>query len=176
VNVLLESYTWSPELIGRALALAIYLCKRELTEDLYRLDLIVDEEASIYVGGPRYNKEGYLEDDFQTFTSLQAAVLRQDISLVQRLIELKGANVNHPAMGVGGRTALQYAVERGNKELVKILLDHGVLVNAAPASCGGATALQLAAIKGYQGLARHMIDLYAKVLCRGECTRCRGTW
>ncbi|KAL3470115.1 ankyrin repeat-containing domain protein [Aspergillus californicus] len=168
LKILIDSYTWSPALIGRALALAIHLDRKGLIEDLYRLDLDVNAEGSVYTGTLPWYDEGDIDaDKIETFTSLQAAASRQSISIVQRLIEDKGANVNYPATGAGSRTALQYAVEKGNKELVKLLVDNDANVNGASAFYAGATALQLAAIEGYLSLAQHLIDLGAKVNAPG---------
>lgn len=168
LKILIESYTWSPALIGRALALAIYLGGKGLIEDLYRLDLDANAEGSIYTNSlPRYDEGQVGEEEIKTFTSLQAAASKQEISLVQRLINDKGADVNYPATGAGSRTALQYAVERGNKELVRLLLDNDANVNAPPAYYAGATALQLAAIKGYLSLAQYLIGIGARANAPG---------
>ncbi|BCS29268.1 uncharacterized protein APUU_70838S [Aspergillus puulaauensis] len=168
LKILIESYTWSPALIGRALALAIYLGRKGLIEDLYRLDLDANAEGSVCTSTlPLYTEEEISEEEMGTFTSLQAAASKQDISLVQRLINDKQADVNYPATGARSRTALQYAVERGNKELVRLLLDNDANVNAPPAHYAGATALQLAAIKGYLSLAQYLIRIGAKVNAPG---------
>ncbi|KAL4875007.1 ankyrin repeat-containing domain protein [Aspergillus karnatakaensis] len=168
LKILIESYAWTPALIGRALALAIYYYKKGLIEDLYGLDLDANAEVSVYTcGWPGYDEEKVGEKEIITLTSLQAAASTQEIDLVQRLINDKEADVNYPATGAGSRTALQYAVENGNKELMKLLLDNDANVNAPPAYYAGATALQLAAINGYLGLAQYLINLDAKVNAPG---------
>ncbi|RYO90003.1 hypothetical protein DL764_008516 [Monosporascus ibericus] len=60
-----------------------------------------------------------------------------------------------------------FAVERGNLQIIRLLLDVGAAVNAPPSRWFGATALQLAAIKGYIGIARLLISLGANVNAPG---------
>ncbi|RYP11256.1 hypothetical protein DL765_007836 [Monosporascus sp. GIB2] len=67
----------------------------------------------------------------------------------------------------GNRNALQFAVERGNLQIIRLLLDARAAVNAPPSRRFGATALQLAAIKGYIGIARLLISLGANVNAPG---------
>ncbi|KAJ8125861.1 hypothetical protein O1611_g7777 [Lasiodiplodia mahajangana] len=95
------------------------------------------------------------EDDpfFRRFTPLQAAAGAGSLYWVQFLIQ-KGADVNKPAKGFGGRTALQAACDRNsgeysrNIDLIKFLISSGANVNAPPASKQGITAIQGAAIAG----------------------------
>ncbi|RYP47767.1 hypothetical protein DL768_006235 [Monosporascus sp. mg162] len=60
-----------------------------------------------------------------------------------------------------------FAVERGNLQIIRLLLDAGAAVNAPPSQRFGATALQLAAIKGYIGIARLLISLGANINAPG---------
>lgn len=168
VDILIQSYAWDPLLVGRALALAIYLCEGELIESLYKLDLDADAEVTGYRELLLWYVDAEVHDDqLWTYTPLQAAAMQQNVSLARKLLEVKGANVNAPATGTRSRTALQHAVENGNLELMQLLLNNAADVNGAPACNGGATALQLAATKGYQGLARKLIDLGAGVNAPG---------
>jgi ankyrin repeat protein len=48
-------------------------------------------------------------------------------------------------------------------ELVKLLLDHGAVINAAPAASGGITALPGAAIRGHINIAQMLIENGAEV-------------
>jgi ankyrin repeat protein len=50
-----------------------------------------------------------------------------------------------------------------NMELVKLLLDHGAVINAAPAASGGITALPGAAIRGHINIAQMLIENGAEV-------------
>ncbi|KAL9112742.1 MAG: hypothetical protein Q9227_003045 [Pyrenula ochraceoflavens] len=90
------------------------------------------------------------------FTPIQAAALRCDPDIVSTLLN-KGADINRPAAGRFGRTALQAACTCGassSKEeacrmsLVKFLLAHGADVNAPASDYAGCTALQVAAMCG----------------------------
>ncbi|RYP74964.1 hypothetical protein DL770_007517 [Monosporascus sp. CRB-9-2] len=60
-----------------------------------------------------------------------------------------------------------FAVERGNLQIIRLLLDVGAAINAPPSRWFGATALQLAAIKGYIGIARLLISLGANINAPG---------
>jgi len=114
-------------------------------------------------------------------TPLQAAVRNQHYDVAKALLENE-ADVNaepyrsssdqpcwqHVADGsrafvYGQRTALQFATENGDMQLVDLLIDHGADVNAPAADNAGATALQLAAVHGYIDLARRLIRLGADV-------------
>ncbi|KAI1775132.1 ankyrin [Hypoxylon cercidicola] len=94
--------------------------------------------------------------DDPSYTPVQAAACRGDIALVVDLA-LIGADINRPAAGGGGRTALQAAceldtkttVERAKKmELIQFLIERGAEINAPAAPWEGVTALQCAAING----------------------------
>lgn len=78
-----------------------------------------------------------------------------------------GANVNAPALGDFGRTALQAAAEGCNMPLVEYLLALGADVNAPPARSRGVTALQAAAIGGYCGIASKLLEHRADVNAAG---------
>ncbi|OTA59161.1 hypothetical protein K449DRAFT_111070 [Hypoxylon sp. EC38] len=83
-------------------------------------------------------------------TPLQAAAYRGDQALVEQLL-LRDANVNQPAGGKDGETALQAACDCPKKNkvgLIQLLIDKGAEVNAPPAPERGLTALQLAAWHG----------------------------
>lgn len=89
-------------------------------------------------------------------TALQAAAERGDIEMASLLMS-KGANINLPAVGFRGRTALQAACgwdpltadEKARKmSLVQLLIESGADVNAPAADEQGQTALQAAAIHG----------------------------
>ncbi|RYP74479.1 hypothetical protein DL771_002953 [Monosporascus sp. 5C6A] len=58
-------------------------------------------------------------------------------------------------------------VERGNLQIIRLLLDAGAAVNAPPSQRSGATAFQLAAITGYIGIARLLISLGANINAPG---------
>ncbi|KAI0859641.1 hypothetical protein F4860DRAFT_481716 [Xylaria cubensis] len=79
-------------------------------------------------------------------TPLQAAASVRSLDLVQLLIQ-RGADVNKPAKGREGKTALQAACYGGsdvNIDLIKLLIANGADVNAPPALEFGWTALQAA--------------------------------
>ncbi|KAI1361895.1 hypothetical protein F5Y08DRAFT_313503 [Xylaria arbuscula] len=81
-------------------------------------------------------------------TPLQAAANVGSLHWVEALIE-RGANVNQPAQGFRGRTALQAACENGEDiDLIRLLLIRGANVNAPPSPETGLTAFQAAAMRG----------------------------
>ncbi|KAI0188189.1 hypothetical protein EV127DRAFT_434921 [Xylaria flabelliformis] len=89
---------------------------------------------------------------------LQAAVAVGSFDLVQLLIQ-RGANVNQPAKGPYGRTALQAACKlHASIDLIKFLIANGADVNAPPASVRGATAFQAAAMDGNFEVALLLLD------------------
>lgn len=101
------------------------------------------------------------------WTPLQAAAERGDQNLVSKLLD-GGADINKPAAGLFGKTALQAACawepksineETVRMSLIRLLIDRGADVNAPGSDCRGAflderatngdgcTALQIAAIR-----------------------------
>ncbi len=70
---------------------------------------------------------GYASDANE---DLLAAVRKQDVPAVKALLD-KGANVN--AKSPYGATPLFFAADRGNLEIIKILLDRGAAPTAATA-------------------------------------------
>ncbi|KAJ0422520.1 ankyrin repeat-containing domain protein [Aspergillus carlsbadensis] len=180
LQMFIKLRTWSPTLVCRALALAIRFSEREMADELYQLRPRLDGPVTLsrLASTPGWDGEQDLVDeeqapgDFESFTPLQAAAQTQNVSLVQRMLDQSAnagvnVNINCPATGAHGRTALQHAVENGNLQLMDMLLKHGADVNGAPASYAGATALQLASIKGFIGIARRLIDLDARVNAPG---------
>lgn len=97
----------------------------------------------------------------EIFTPLQVAIKEHLLPVAQLLAKL--SDVNYLGDGARRRTPLQHAVENGNMDLVKMLLEHGARVDSPPAHDGGATALQITAFQGYIGIARKLIDLGANI-------------
>ncbi|VUC24898.1 unnamed protein product [Clonostachys rosea] len=89
-----------------------------------------------------------MEDDAFKF---EAACEEARISSTQIRIQLAlvllngGSNVNAPPGLINGKTALQAAAERGDDEMVKLLLCYGADIDAPPAIESGLTCLQAAA-------------------------------
>ena len=78
--------------------------------------------------------------------------------MVERLLAAK-ADVNAPAAGNFGRTALQAAAGGGHLEVVERLLAAKADVNAPAASIrGGRTALQAAAGGGHLEVVERLMD------------------
>ncbi|KAK2740604.1 hypothetical protein FQN55_008813 [Onygenales sp. PD_40] len=100
-------------------------------------------------------------------TVLQAAAEIGNIEIVMYLVELGCADVNGPARGRFGRTALQNAVEYRHVEVTRYLLERGADVNAPPAPFGGVTALQAAAISGAAGIVLILLEAKADVTAPG---------
>jgi ankyrin repeat protein len=160
---LVRSSSFHSQLAGRALAIAILENNDIVVPPL--LDCRIDVNQEI-----RYDFERWIKAHLETnrypslsITPIQAAVKDQRRSITLTLLVRNDLDINHPATGIRGRTALQWAVENGDAELVSLLINHGANVNAPPAEEMGATALQIAAMKGYLGIARRLIDLGANI-------------
>lgn len=99
--------------------------------------------------------DAYFQDGFHARTALQAAAERCSEGLVALLLQ-NGADVNAPARGKRGRTALQAicscipepAERKQQIRIINLLLAYGAKINAAPARYAGGTAVQLAAQQG----------------------------
>ncbi|OJJ82971.1 uncharacterized protein ASPGLDRAFT_129119 [Aspergillus glaucus CBS 516.65] len=161
LGFLLQWTAWDPRLTGRALVIAIGLNEHDLVDSLLTCGPDLRQEVAI-----RYM---YYEDEdsetrneqYEIFTPLQAAVKEQLVPVAKFLA--KSVDVDYLGDGARRRTPLQHAVEKGNMELIKMLLQHGARVDGPPARDGGATALQIAAFQGYVGIARRLIDLGADI-------------
>ncbi|KAL8310357.1 hypothetical protein RB597_010277 [Gaeumannomyces tritici] len=77
----------------------------------------------------------------ETLAPVQAAARSGSLGLAEYLIE-RGADVNAPAYGHKGRTALQAACCAGDARMVGFLLGKGAMVNAAAAAWEGVTAVE----------------------------------
>lgn len=106
-----------------------------------------------------------------SLTPLQAAASEGNEELVHLFLE-EGADVNSPARGEWGRTALQAVCSwdpatekehRRKRTIFDILLNSGAEINAAPASRRGVTALQAAVLTGDVELAAILIQNGAQV-------------
>ncbi|KAJ3498906.1 hypothetical protein NLG97_g767 [Lecanicillium saksenae] len=96
-------------------------------------------------------------------TALQiAAAGKGNLELVKRLVGA-GADVNAPAYGVSGRTALQAAIQFGDGDTIHFLLESGANVDAFHCRAGGRTALQAAVERNDIILANYLIMLDANV-------------
>lgn len=114
--------------------------------------------------GPDLN--AILATGYPYLTPLQAAALHWDLDLVKQLIG-QGADINQPAFGDMGSTALQAACranaltsdeERDRMRFVAWLIANGADVNAEAAKVDGSTALQSAAALGNLDLAALLLD------------------
>ncbi|KAJ9297660.1 hypothetical protein DTO271G3_4435 [Paecilomyces variotii] len=95
-------------------------------------------------------------------TALQGAVHKQNIDVVQLLVE-NDADINAPAAKNGGKTALQTAVSQNNSAMTKLLVHHGANVNGLPSPLRGRTALQQAASSGFVQLTEYLLARGADV-------------
>ncbi|KAI0414646.1 hypothetical protein F5X98DRAFT_389674 [Xylaria grammica] len=88
-----------------------------------------------------YSGQGLRDEYVWRYTPMQAAASNGSLEWIQFLLQM-GADVNQPARGYCGRTALQAACNdgRGEIDLVKFLVENG--------ADGGWTALQAAAERG----------------------------
>lgn len=157
-------YNWGAESWGRALAVACSLPNEGLIDRILKRKPNMNEEVGFW----RYLPNPPDWKRLVTFsTALQVALRLQNAAVIRKLLAFGDTDVNYPAKGRFGRTALQHAVENGNLELIMMLLSHDTDVNSAAAEEGGATALQLAAMNGYLGIARRLLDLGADVNAAG---------
>jgi ankyrin repeat protein len=102
--------------------------KAILGEEIEAVALLLDRGVAINAVGKR-------------LSPLQAAASLKTLDLVQYLLD-RGADINTPACGHTGRTALQAACHSGNFDMVTFLLANKADVNAAPAVSDGVTALE----------------------------------
>ncbi|KAI0454065.1 hypothetical protein F5B21DRAFT_477277 [Xylaria acuta] len=102
---------------------------------------------------------------------IQAAARRGCMELLSQLLK-RGANINQPAIGLGGRTALQSACELTAQSTgyqthklgwIKNLIDLGADVNAPAAKYWGMTALQIAASHGDMGTVLLLLEHGANI-------------
>ncbi|KAJ0120529.1 hypothetical protein J7T55_015258 [Diaporthe amygdali] len=142
---------------------------KELVERVLSLGAKLDNYTAVTYPGPRVR--------FDTKTPLQSAALQGNEDLVYLFLEA-GADINSPARGKYGKTALQAicswhpATEKEHRRkmtICDILLNGGADVNAAPARRMGSTALQLAATGGDLELTAMLIRHGAHVNAPGMC-------
>ncbi|OJJ70060.1 hypothetical protein ASPBRDRAFT_56797 [Aspergillus brasiliensis CBS 101740] len=165
LQLLLQSVPWDPKLSGRALTVAVICAKHGLVDCLLESGADVGQDVRIHHPPGQDEYGGYILGHTEVINPLQAAVKRQQISVVERLAPV--SDINHLGAGARRRTALQHAVENGNMELINLLLDLNFDINGAPATDNGATALQIAAMRGYLGIARMLIKQGANVNADG---------
>ena len=94
-------------------------------------------------------------------TKLMSAVEKGDISTVKRLLEIRSLNVDHQSEKVHGATALMLAASKGQKTIVKLLIEKGAAVNIQ--NMRGHTALIFAAVIGHENVAKGLIAQGADV-------------
>ncbi|KAJ0419572.1 ankyrin repeat-containing domain protein [Aspergillus carlsbadensis] len=163
LKVIIRACAWEPELIGRAVIIAIVMNHPDLLDDLLKFPVNLDQEITFHHLDTEDEDGTEVPGYKEVLTPLQAAAKSQQVSIVKKLLAHSRIDVNYLGKGVRRRTALQHAVENGNMELVNLLVSHNASVNTSPASDGGATSLQIAAIRGYIGIARRLVDLNAEV-------------
>lgn len=159
LRYLLEWTTWSAKDIGRALTVAILLEQYSVLDDLLSYDCDFNQDVTIEYPAQEDEYGNLQAGTKETYTSLQAAVSKQLVKIVEKMSQR--ADVNYLGKGVRRRTPLQLAVQNGNMEIFNILRERGAKINGPPAEHGGTTALQIAAIQGFIGIARHLLDLGA---------------
>lgn len=104
------------------------------------------------------------QERFKGCTAFELAVWTGHVDCASTLIA-NGATIgNHLSLNQKiRRTSLQRACERGDVEMIHLLLNHGADVNAPAAANYGVTALQAAAINGHFYVARILIAAGADV-------------
>ena len=96
------------------------------------------------------------KDDHGTTPLHMAAYMKFDVA---ELLITKGANVN--AVENGGETSLDWAIERGDKEMAELLIEAGV--NIDESNNGSQTPLHKAAFEGRDEIVNMLIQNGAKV-------------
>ena len=85
------------------------------------------------------------DPNYSDHTPLIIAVLNNQIESVQTLCAL-GADVEYTTDKIHGYRPLHFAAEHDNSEIIKLLIEHGALLNAQTLT--GCTPLHLAAMNG----------------------------
>lgn len=162
LQFLLQWMPWSPRLIGRALTFAILLDLNGHAEDIMPFNPDLTQEITIEYPSGEDDYREFERGEQETYRPLEAAINRQMTPIARKL--MTKADVNYIGHGARRRTALQHAVEKGNMELINLLIsEHGARIDSPAAMDGGATALQIACLKGYIGIARKLLDIGADV-------------
>lgn len=145
----------TPEVIYYLLSKGAWLPINLPVSPLLQLDTEIDLVREILDAGAdidAYTKQG----DHSCATALQTAASFWRVDIIELLLQ-RGAEVNAPAKGWRGATALQASCTRRPEtteckeqqiKTVSLLLESGANVNAPPARIEGMTALQLAAYNG----------------------------
>lgn len=159
---ILAGTPWSNDEKGCALAACLRSSKNHLISDLLSSGASINNDAmtaaielhdvalvrTFIAAGAILNPVIGHGDGTCDLTPLQQAVKSNEIPTIELLIQA-GADINAPTTAVSGITALQLAVQNGNMEVVKLLLDSGA---------DGATALQVAAKNGFIGIVSQLLD------------------
>lgn len=151
---------------GSPLSVLIYAGGR--TELIHEL---LDKSAEVNAYSHDMDAEFPKLSEPWSLTPLQAAASCGNEVIVNMLLE-RGAEVNAPALGRLGKTALQNVCawipstsdERARKtRIINLLIERGADVNAAPADWCGRTALQIAAKAGELELVALLLHFGADV-------------
>ncbi|KAH8587388.1 ankyrin repeat-containing domain protein [Bisporella sp. PMI_857] len=93
---------------------------------------------------------------------LQEAISCRSLDVIYHLLSV-GVDINAPAAGHRGRTALQAACEENLEDVLKLLLKKDADVNAPAALHTGATVLQIAVINGNFKILQMLLDAGAEL-------------
>ncbi|KAL3444415.1 ankyrin repeat-containing domain protein [Aspergillus insuetus] len=130
--------------------LSDYLCPYEETAQIEVINLLLSH--GVQVGQPH---------PVTNATCLQIALHRGCPQIAKFLLQ-RGASPDIPATANIG-TPLQEAIDRGYLDMVEMIIEKNVNVNAAPARQNGRIALQMAARDGTFGLAYKLLEFGADV-------------
>jgi len=123
---------------------------------------------------PRFDMTELDEADivYTCYNSLHLAVIVEDIELVRYLLKYHNINLrgtvpsylyphknryNRRDDSYSGRTPLHYAVDSGNMEIVKLLVDNGAVVDLIT-MYGDFTPLHLAVEKNYVTIVKYLLE------------------
>lgn len=170
------------------------LCMATINGDLHTVQFLVNHGADPNIGLEENHLDpmpteytyalGKIRDDWDDshsvncfFHPLQIAACEGDLELLKYLIAAK-ANINHPASGLRGRTALQTAVENQHIPVVCYLLENGADINAPAGDRDGFTALQAAILQDNLDLTHFLLinganpDDQPSEECGGSAIQC----
>ncbi|KAI0155026.1 ankyrin repeat protein [Xylariaceae sp. FL1272] len=101
-------------------------------------------------------------DEQDTWTDLQVASKDGNLALVSQLLA-RGDDVNAPAKGYYGNTALQAACLFGHEDIVRKLIEYGADVNASGGNNGSLNALSQACVKGNLAVVELLVESGAEI-------------
>jgi ankyrin repeat protein len=98
--------------------------------------------VSIPPSQAQFSEADELTEEDECWTDLQLAAKDGDLAKAQQLID-SGVDINAPAAGYYGNTALQAACLFGHEDIAKLLIERGADVNASGGNNGTSHVMEL---------------------------------